>query len=207
MKRVLTAVVLIPMVLLLVFKAPIWLFALGVAGLIILTLREYLDIVEAAGIKPFRWLTYAVGILPIFLLLVSMWRANYPGPAGQYSNSGISVNWSILVILAPLIFGIPLVFRKDMKGGLASVAASIFGALYIGISLSLLIDFRGRALANTLIVFVLFSVWAGDIAAYYVGRSIGRHKLAPVVSPNKSWEGAIASVIASVAVTLLILHY
>ena len=50
-------------------------------------------------------------------------------------------------------------------------------------------------------------VWAGDIAAYYVGKNLGRHKLAPAVSPNKTWEGAIASVAASVIVAVLVLHF
>jgi phosphatidate cytidylyltransferase len=58
MKRVLTAVLLIPVVLLIVFKAPLWLFALVVAAIIILALHEYLGIVEAAGIKPFHRQTY-----------------------------------------------------------------------------------------------------------------------------------------------------
>src|SRR6185437_8783388 len=54
MKRVLTAVVLIPVVLLLVFRAPLWLFALAVAGIVVLTLREYLDIMEAYSVQPLR---------------------------------------------------------------------------------------------------------------------------------------------------------
>src|SRR5215831_1783575 len=70
MKRVLTAVVLVPVVLLLVFRAPLWLFVVAVAAIIVLALHEYLGIVEAAGIKPFRWLTYAVALLPILLFLI-----------------------------------------------------------------------------------------------------------------------------------------
>jgi phosphatidate cytidylyltransferase len=199
MERVLTAVVLIPVVLLMVFKAPLWLFALGVAGLIVLTLREYLDIVEAAGIKPFRWLTYVVSVLPIFIFLYSMLR-------GHLIYSWMSLQWWLIVPLLAVIFGIPLVFRNDLRGGLASTAASVFGVLYIGVSLSLLVNLQNN-FQILLLVFVLFSVWAGDIAAYYVGKNIGKHKLAPVVSPNKSWEGAIASVVASVTVAFLIMHF
>jgi phosphatidate cytidylyltransferase len=201
MKRVLTAVLLIPVVLLIVFKAPLWLFTLVVAAIIVLALHEYLGIVEAAGIKPFKWLTYVASVLPISLFLYALWRGRqliYPWL--------ISLNWGMLVPLMAVIFGIPLVFRKDLRGGLASVAASIFGVLYIGISLSLLVKLQSDFVI-TLFLFLLFSVWAGDIAAYYVGKNIGKHKLAPIVSPNKSWEGAIASVVASVAVAYLILHF
>jgi phosphatidate cytidylyltransferase len=210
MKRVLTAVALIPVVLLIVFKAPFWLFALVVAALIVLALHEYLGIVEAAGIKPFRRQTYALSLVPILLLFYMVLRTSNPPAARQYwtySLGGYLLQscWAFIV-LAPLIFGVLLVFRNDLRGGLNSVAASIFGALYVGLSLSLLIVLQMN-FEITLFLFLLFSVWAGDIAAYYVGKNIGKHKLAPIVSPNKSWEGAIASVVASVAVAYLILHF
>jgi len=210
MKRVLTAVALIPVVLLLVLKAPLWLFALVVAAIIVLALHEYLGIVEAAGIKPFRRQTYALSLVPILLLFYMMWRTSTPPAARQYwiySLGGYLLqSWWTFLVLAPLIFGVLLVFRKDLRGGLSSVAASIFGALYVGLSLSLLIVLQMN-FEITLFLFLLFSVWAGDIAAYYVGKNIGKHKLAPIVSPNKSWEGAIASVVASVAVAYLMLHF
>jgi phosphatidate cytidylyltransferase len=203
MKRVLTAVVLVPVVLLLVFKAPLWLFALAVAAIIILALREYLGMAEAAGLKPLPWPAYVAGVLPILVSLYSNWR----GHALPFESGFLFLmNWQDLLALAAIIFGIPLVFRKNLSMGLASVAASAFGVLYIGVSLSLLINLRAD-FDITLLVFLLCSVWAGDIAAYYVGKNFGKHKLAPVVSPNKSWEGAIASVIASVAVAVLIMRF
>lgn len=212
MKRVLTAVVLVPLVLLAVFRAPIWLFVLLVAVVIVLALHEYLNIAEAAGIKPFRWLTYVLGVLPIVMMWGLMAASVFLNPPRRYAAYP-SINWWFLttrwslLLLTPVIFGIPLVFRKDLRAGLASVASSVFGLFYISASLCLLIEFRSLPFEATLIIFVLFSVWAGDIAAYYVGRSIGRHKLAPIVSPNKSWEGAVASVIASVAVAFAVLHF
>ena len=57
------------------------------------------------------------------------------------------------------------------------------------------------------ILFVLLVVWFGDIAALYAGKAIGKHKLAPTISPNKTWEGAIASVIAATAVGATVMHY
>lgn len=211
MKRVLTAAVLVPVVLLLVFRAPLWLFALAVGAIIVLALHEYLGIAEAAGIRPFRWLTYVVGLLPILLFLtlrfVEWYHASerrYAAHRGDYPLLGAL---SILSLLSPVIFGIPLVFRKELRMGLAAAAASAFGVLYIAASLSLLIALRCNPVQSILIILILFSVWAGDIAAYYVGRSLGRHKLAPVVSPNKSWEGAIASVVASIVLSFTVLHF
>lgn len=206
MKRVLTALVLIPVVLLLVFKAPLWLFALGIAALIVLTLHEYLSIADAAGLKPFKWLTFFLAILPLALLLI-----NGLPVERQYIKISFDLiflqNWLFVLLASAVVFGIPLVFRKDLKMGLASAASSLFGLVYIAVSLSLLLSLRADEFKKILVVFVLFSVWAGDIAAYYVGRSIGKHKLAPVVSPNKSWEGAIASVFGSVAFAALVFHF
>lgn len=195
MKRVLTAVVLIPVVLLLVFRAPLWLFALAIAGVVVLALHEYLNIAEASDIKPFRRLTFALGLL----LVYSLWASMRPGQS--------HFDWWMPLVLIPILFGIPSTLRRDLKTGLAATAISGVGVIYIAGSLGLLIAFRANTFQNTLIVFTLFSVWAGDIAAYYVGRSIGRHKLAPVVSPNKSWEGAIASVAASILVAILVFHF
>jgi phosphatidate cytidylyltransferase len=209
MKRVLTAAALIPVVLLLVFRAPLWLYALVIAAIIVLALREYLDIAEAAGIKPFRRLAYVAAVLPIGCLLYTIVASNFSHRDYFFYSpqSGLLVNWSKLALIAPVIFGIPLVFRKDLRDGLASSATSVFGVFYISASLSMLIALRSDSSLAILVIFVLFSVWAGDIAAYYVGKNFGRRKLAPIVSPNKSWEGAIASVVASVAVAFLVLHY
>jgi|ERR1041385_7378316 phosphatidate cytidylyltransferase len=203
MKRVLTALVLIPVVLAIVFKAPLWLFAAILAAIVLLAQHEYLNIVAACDIQPVRRLTYLVSVLVI---------------VGHLSMSGdliyMGFPWSVgllfspaLLLLLPVIFGVPIVFRKDMKASLQAAAASSFGILYIAVSLGLLISLRHSPGNEYLILFILFSVWGGDIAAYYVGRSLGRHKLAPVVSPNKSWEGAIASVFASVAIAALVFHY
>jgi phosphatidate cytidylyltransferase len=209
MKRVLTAAALIPVVLLIVFKAPLWLFALVVAAIIVLTLHEYLDIAERAGIKPFHWLTYILGVLPICVFWYSIWKApDSIGPIYLFGPVDAQLLRACLASLAlsPVVFGIPLVLRKDLGGGLAAASSSAFGIAYIAVSLSFIISLRASWL-HSLVVFILASVWAGDIAAYYVGRTFGRHKLAPIVSPNKSWEGAIASVLASVAVSVLFFHF
>ncbi len=203
MKRVLTAVVLIPLVLLAVFRAPLWLFALLVAAIIVLALHEYLHVAEAAGLKPFKYLTYVMSLLPLALLWMRGWPSERQGKV-EFSLL-FSLNALLVLMAAALVFGIPLVFRKDMRMGLASVSSSILGVVYLGISLLLLVCLRADY--RILVIFVLFSVWAGDIAAYYVGRSIGKHKLAPIVSPGKTWEGAIASVIASVILSALVFHF
>ena len=203
MKRVLTAVVLIPLVLLAVFKAPLWLFALLVALAAVAVIYEYLDIIKGYGIQPVGWALYATSMAVIAGLAMS----GTPELLVHFRwGLWLFKCWTILLLL-PLIFGIPTVFRQDMKMALPGAAASAFGVVYLAAPLGLLVAMRGDTMQKGLVVFVLVSVWAGDAAAYYVGKNFGRRKLAPGVSPNKTWEGALASVAASVFVATLVIAF
>lgn len=207
MKRVLTAVVLIPVVLLVVFWAPIWLFSLVVGLLVILSLHEYLGIMEHSGIEPVRWMAYvfaAVIVVRNFVVVAARYDANVRHYASYLPDVPI-FSWAVPLIC--LLFGIPVVFRRELRTALVASAGSAFGVLYIAQPLALLISMRWIPGDRILIIFVLLSVWAGDIAAYYVGKNLGRHKLAPIVSPNKTWEGAIASLVASVIVAWIVFYF
>lgn len=205
MKRVLTAVVLVPLVLLVVFRAPLWLFALMVAGIVVLALHEYLGVLRSYGTQPVGAASY---ILAVAIVLGTL--SSVDGRISAYVpflfTTWVFGAWHIFLIF-PLIFGIPLVFRRELRGALPAAAGSAFGVIYVSASLALLIPMRHDPFRNILIIFILFSVWAGDTAAFYVGRSLGRHKLAPAVSPKKSWEGAVASVVASIIVAWLVFHF
>jgi phosphatidate cytidylyltransferase len=210
MKRVLTAAVLIPVVLLIVFKAPLWLFVPVVGAFTVIGLREYLSMVEASGVKAFRWPTYVLGLLPLVALLAvslpEIWHPHSTPPDLPYQSDLLPL-WLAICFIAPATFGTLLVFRKELRNGMASVSACMFGLFYVALPLSLTVDLRDNPSQRFLLIFILFSVWAGDIAAYYVGKNIGKHKLAPIVSPNKSWEGAVASVVASIGMAALVFYF
>lgn len=206
MKRVLTAVVLVPLVLLVVFRAPLWLFTVVVGVVMLLGLHEYLKIVKGYGIIPVRLAAYALSVFMILATSLSTY-SQYLGVRkyASYFSTFPVLYWAILLI--PLIFGIPIVFRRDLGMALSPGAASAFGVLYVAMPLTLLIHMRWTPGRSVFIILVLFTVWAGDIAAYYAGKTFGRHKLAPVVSPNKTWEGAIASLLVSFVVVFLVLRF
>ena len=84
---------------------------------------------------------------------------------------------------------------------------SAFGFAYIALPLGCLVQIREQASGAFLLLYLLLLVWAGDIFAYFVGRSLGRHLMSPRVSPKKTWEGALASMIASVGVGMLLYNY
>lgn len=203
MKRVLTAVVLIPLVLLAVFKAPLWLFALVIAAVALLTLHEYLNIIRAAGIEPLPRMAYAMVVLVIGGVFIS----NDPRLLESFTWSTWLFRCWIVLLLLSMAFGIPVVFRRDLRMALPASATSAFGVLYIAAPLSLLIVMRHDEIQSFLVIFILLCSWAGDTAAYYVGKAIGRHKLAPIVSPSKTWEGSIASLIAAVLAAVVLFHF
>jgi phosphatidate cytidylyltransferase len=79
--------------------------------------------------------------------------------------------------------------------------------VYIALPLAMLVQLRQQWAGAFLILYLLLVVWAGDIFAYFVGKAVGRHLMAPRVSPKKTWEGAVASVVASVGIGGALFYY
>jgi phosphatidate cytidylyltransferase len=88
-------------------------------------------------------------------------------------------------------------FFRPVEQMLADASISIFCLFYIGMTLVTLPALREESNGPSLVAFLLCVVWAGDIAALYIGRAWGRHKMAPSLSPNKTWEGALGSLAGS----------
>ncbi|NTU70376.1 MAG: phosphatidate cytidylyltransferase [Coriobacteriia bacterium] len=92
-----------------------------------------------------------------------------------------------------------------MRVRTADTAVTVFGALYTGFLLSYLVLIISQYAAGTLLAFtVVLSVWANDSLAYLLGSLIGRHKMAPRISPKKSWEGFVAGVLGTLVVWLAV---
>ncbi|MGA2144812.1 MAG: phosphatidate cytidylyltransferase [Bryobacteraceae bacterium] len=182
MKRVLTAAALIPIVLCLVLLGSPLVLWTAVAAAALLSYREYREMVRAAGFGDSGLIGYCAGLL----LLASAVPAAPPG-AGA------------LVMVAGAIAFMALAMRAaDLAHALPRASAGLLGVVYIFGCWSYAIPLH-RANRQWLMYALLVS-WAGDVGAYYVGRAFGRHRLAERVSPKKSWEGAVASVVTSVVV-------
>lgn len=174
MKRIVTALLLIPFFIYVVVWSPQWAFLLVVTAVAALCFREYNGLVALHGIHTPPVFGYAAGILLLAL----------PHPEAAF-----------LVIVAVMALALAL-RTPELKDGLPSAGALVLGVLYTFGALRCAVDLR--ALNLYWLLFALSLNWVGDIAALYVGRMLGRHKLAPRISPAKSWEGAVASVAASV---------
>src|SRR5579863_8648291 len=183
MKRVITAIALIALAVYLIFFAADWGFKLAALCMSSLCYWEYSGLVAAHAIpRP--------GVFGALAGLLILFRPDQ-------TLAGV-VLLVILAFVASLRFPNP----RDILTG---VACAFLGSFYAFAPWRFSIDLRHESIH--LLFFALALNWIGDSAAYYAGRAFGRHRLAPVISPMKSWEGAIASVAASVVFGLLYLGY
>jgi phosphatidate cytidylyltransferase len=182
MKRIATAVVLIPLVIWVVLAAPYWAFAavLGAVGL--LAFHEFDQIAKAQGIPPAKLPGMAAGLALLFA----------PEP------------FVVAAILALAAMALSLRVR-DLATSLTGASAFLLGVFYIFGAWRCAIGLREIS-PHWLMIALLVS-WAGDTAAFYVGRAFGRHKLAPRVSPGKTWEGFAGSVAGGTLAAGIYAHY
>lgn len=178
-------------------------------------------LIAAAGIPLVLWLVYlggwpmfglaAVGALIALHELYWMTRtlrpiviAGYLGALAALLGATLGgADWALAGLMSTLLLSFVI------KGGVSTVSVSVtvLGVAWVGLGLAHSLLLRDIDEHGVLAVFtVLLAVWAGDAAAYFVGRLIGRHKLAPTVSPGKSWEGLVAGTIATIAVTFVAVY-
>jgi phosphatidate cytidylyltransferase len=196
MKRILTAAVLILAVLPLIFFGKLWMITLFAAIIAELAAYEYLRLAavgaEAHDAKlriPIWWM--ALGTMLAFVVTLP----DFPLEAQLPVLSALTLAlfaWN--GFLSPLIQVLP------------DTAQGLFGLIWIVYPLTLIPLLWKQEDGPALLLFLMVCVWAGDIAALYIGRTFGKHKLAPRLSPGKTWEGAIASIIGSILVAALVVY-
>ena len=187
MKRVLTALILAPLVLVLVFIGPMWLITAAVAGVAMLAAWEFLALTEHRGAKPPKVLTLGTVAL--------LFAGNYQWPDETATIFGL-----FCVVL--LVY---CTFRSPVERALADATSSVFALFYLGLTLIPIPMLREATNGPSLLAFLFLTVWAGDTVAMYAGRAFGKRKLAPSLSPNKTWAGAIGSIVGAMAVAGILL--
>jgi len=115
---------------------------------------------------------------------------------------GIISERSIFLLAVAVVLTYRLVSPREVTQGLVDSAVLLFGVLYIGLTMGCLLLTRALSNGEFLIFFLLLITWAGDTGAYYAGISLGRRKLAPVISPNKTVEGLIGGLMLAVLVSV-----
>lgn len=183
MKRIFTASVLISLVFAVVFFGQLWTITLFAALVAELAAYEYLQLAKRTGAKiPLWWMAAATAM--VFVV-------GYAWP--------IETQLPVLSALGFVLFAVSG-FRAPLRRVLMDTSAGLFGLVYIAYTMALLPQIWNLDDGKALVVFLMVCVWAGDIAALYVGKRFGRHKLAPKLSPGKTWEGSVASLAGAMLV-------
>jgi phosphatidate cytidylyltransferase len=202
LKRIATALVLIPIVMLLVLRAPVPVVAVVAGAVALVTVQEFLKLTESYEVQPLRLPTYI--FVGLFFLLLA---ASAAGETPQLSAVKFVLGVGFACAISPFIFLTIAMRRTQMRGAYPAAAASAFAFAYVALPMGMLVQLRQQWAGAFWILYLLLVVWAGDIFAYFVGRSLGRHLMARRISPKKTWEGAAASLLASLAVGILLFNH
>ncbi|MEI6667430.1 MAG: phosphatidate cytidylyltransferase [Acidobacteriota bacterium] len=182
MTRILSALVLLPLVVSGIWFAPQWAVVLLVEAVLVAALVEYADLYDKAGVPVPRVPACAAAAVTC---------------AGM-AWPGVSLDL-VLVAIVIAVCAAVLGAYQPAPNVPASAAAALFPAFYLGVPLGCLAAIRG-VYGREALLLMLATVWVSDTAQYYTGRAFGRHALSPTVSPKKTVEGAMGGFVAGVAV-------
>jgi len=200
--RMLTALLLIPPVIYLIGWSPKWLMLVAVIAVVELGLYEFFKLCQRAGFKPLPGLGYLAGAAICVAQAIETSRPEM-----------YAVVLFVALVLATLI--VALVSTSDLKTYMGAITTTVFGVLYIALTLSFLLPLRfsqlgvgslglagtaGSSTGRNLMLLLFLVVWADDTFAYLVGRTIGRKILFPSISPKKTLEGSVAGLVGSLLV-------
>jgi phosphatidate cytidylyltransferase len=209
-KRVATAVVLIPFVVgLVLWGSTAWL-ALALALVIVLALFEYFALGDAIGHRAYRFWTAACAFLLVYVQWLAAIEPTYQLAGGLMLHRGVGRFAAGLLAVPEAFFvfvlGVAVLTlwtRRPLVEALPAAGVSSSGLLLVAFPLTFAVRLHGLGEQGPrLLLFVLVITWVGDTVAYFVGRGIGKHALAPHLSPKKTWEGSIASLAGSLLAAL-----
>jgi len=178
-KRLPTSIVLLSFVFLCVqFFSPL-LFFLVLQALIFATLLEFYNLASKRGLRPQK----TFGIVLSLIVGISFY----------FESFSLELAFFISLLLAALYFVLSINKIEKLPGFPSSIALTLFGPLYISFTLNFFFPLREQE--GPFIIYFLFAViFLGDTGAFVIGKLFGRHKLAPVASPKKTWEGSFGGI-------------
>jgi phosphatidate cytidylyltransferase len=214
-KRVATAVVLIPVVVGLVLKASTAWMSIALALVILLALFEYFRLGDAIGHRAYRFWTATSALVLVYVQWQSATAPEYELSGGltlrraaEGTGGGAASLEGAFFLFVMGIAALTLWTRRPLVEALPAAGVSASGLLLVAFPLTFAIRLHGLGREGPmLLLFALVITWVGDTVAYFVGRSIGKHALAPHLSPKKTWEGTVASFFGSLIVGLIFARF
>lgn len=198
LQRTLVTIICVPIVVAVVWFCEPWVWTLLIAAWGMGAAWEFYQIIrKSKGLAPMR----TFGLIWVFLFIISP-HANTIPFVQKVQPASLLLTTAVLI---PLII---LLWRRGKENAFINWAWTIGGILYIGWLSSYFVSLRLLDSDHGGWVFLaLFCTFASDIFAYLFGRTFGKHKMAPYISPNKSWEGAAAGVVGSIVLSLLVVNF
>ncbi len=195
-KRVITALWAIPLAVTVVwFDKPLPWFTLFITIWGILAILEFYRLVASTKVVPLT----GFGLIWTVLLILSREPDLLSILEPRFNLNRLT---PLLLTSAVMLSLIWLLLRAPGKRSFAGWAWTMAGILFVGWLLSYLIALRGLEDGRNWVFMALFTTFASDTAAFFIGRALGRHHLAPNISPGKTWEGAIGGVIGAIIISL-----
>jgi len=203
-KRVATAVVLMPVVIVLVLWGSTTVLAVAVAVVTAIALWEYFGLGEAIGHRGYRVWTVVCAVLLVYAQWVSAGFYHVAGHILLLSKSAIgepsfAVSVFFLFVLGLMV--LTLWTSRPLVEALPAAGISSSALLLVAFPLSYAVVLHGfERIGPRLLLFACAITWAADTVAYFVGSAFGKHLLAPKLSPKKTWEGSVGGMVGSLAV-------
>ncbi len=183
LKRWITALIAIPLLLVIICFGSEAVFALFITALVVAAMVEYNDLVFDKGRRQER-------VISIFLALCVMGATYTGGPA---------LALAVLIVAIPGMFGLLLLQSDNSSADLKILKNSFFGVFFVALMMSHFILIRGDDAGVVWIFFLIIMAFSSDVIAYYTGSTWGRRKLIPRVSAGKTVEGALGGMAGCVA--------
>ena len=214
-KRVATAAVLTPFAVGLALWSSTAVLALALALVVMIALFEYFSLGDAIGHRAYRYWTVTCA----WILIYAQWCAAIAPDYGLPRGLTIHREPYSLFEIFPTVPGVLFLFvlgvavltlrtKRPLVEALPAAGISASGLILIAFPLSYALRLHGlRVQGRPLLLFALVITWVGDSAAYFVGRSIGKHALAPRLSPKKTWEGTVASFLGALIVAVIFARF
>ena len=210
-KRVATAAVLIPCVVVLVLWGSTPAVAIGLALVVLLALFEYFALGDAIGHRAYRFWTATCALALVYVQWLAVIAPSYELVGGLTFHREVGRILGVIPTVQDVLFifvlgigALTLWTKRPIVEALPAAGISSSGLILVAFPLTFAIRLHGSGTDGPkLLLFALVIIWVGDTAAYFVGRAVGKHWLAPALSPKKTWEGTIASILGALLVAVV----